>query len=73
MSPYFLKDLTIIYFSDGAALKKSIKTKLYTLPNDTLVIPGHGEETKIGRNGCCYVSEILLGEEKKLNPVVRGI
>lgn len=29
-------------------LTRSIKTKLYTLPDDTLVYPGHGEETTIG-------------------------
>jgi glyoxylase-like metal-dependent hydrolase (beta-lactamase superfamily II) len=43
-------------FSDIA---KSIRGKLYTLPEDTIVFPGHGEETSIGR-------------EKRSNPFVKG-
>lgn len=39
------------------ALVKSIRTKLYPLPDDTLVLPGHGAETTIG-------------EEKRENPYV---
>ncbi|MEP6714034.1 MAG: MBL fold metallo-hydrolase [Terriglobia bacterium] len=40
-------------------IKDSIRSKLYALPDDTIVIPGHGEETSIG-------------EEKRSNPFVRG-
>jgi len=43
---------------DMATLEKSIKTKLYTLPDDTIVFPGHGEATSIGY-------------EKKFNFVIR--
>ena len=38
----------------------SIKTSLLTLPEDTVVIPGHGAETTIGR-------------EKERNPFLRGM
>lgn len=38
-------------------LERSIRTKLYTLPEDTKVYPGHGPPTTIGR-------------EKKTNPFV---
>ena len=38
----------------------SIKTSLLTLPEETVVIPGHGAETTIGR-------------EKERNPFLRGI
>ena len=41
-----------------AALEKSIREKLYTLPDSVLVLPGHGQETTIG-------------EEKQSNPYVR--
>jgi hydroxyacylglutathione hydrolase len=44
---------------DSRVIAESIKEKLYKLPEDTIVIPGHGEETSIGR-------------EKKLNPFVRA-
>ena len=40
-------------------LMESISTKLYALPDDTLVLPGHGEATTIG-------------QEKLTNPFVRG-
>ena len=44
---------------NSTEIAKSIRTKLYTLPDDTVVIPGHGDETMIGR-------------EKRLNPFVRA-
>lgn len=44
--------------SDFATLAKSIRQKLYTLPNDTIALPGHGPATQIGR-------------EKLTNPFVR--
>ena len=34
---------------DSAAIARSIRGKLYTLPEDTVVIAGHGESTSIGR------------------------
>ncbi|MFL5772922.1 MAG: MBL fold metallo-hydrolase [Flavisolibacter sp.] len=39
-------------------LEESIKTKLYTLPEDVVVYPGHGDSTTIG-------------DEMKTNPFVR--
>lgn len=48
-------------FPDGdfATLAEGIRTKLYTLPDDTLVLPGHGPPTTVGR-------------EKRTNPFVPG-
>ncbi len=49
-------------FPDGnfQALEQSIQTQLYALPNDTLVLTGHGEMTTIG-------------QEKLTNPFVRPL
>jgi len=48
-------------FPDGdeAQLLESIRSKLYVLPDETIVLPGHGGTTSIG-------------EEKRSNPYVRG-
>jgi hydroxyacylglutathione hydrolase len=43
---------------DTAGIARSIRGKLYTLPDDTIVFPGHGETTSIAR-------------EKRSNPFVR--
>jgi glyoxylase-like metal-dependent hydrolase (beta-lactamase superfamily II) len=45
--------------SDQATLERSIRDVLYSLPDDTRVLPGHGEETTIGH-------------EKRHNPFVRA-
>lgn len=47
-------------FHDGSfdQLAKSIKTRLYNLPNDTVVYTGHGPSTTIG-------------DEKQYNPFIR--
>jgi glyoxylase-like metal-dependent hydrolase (beta-lactamase superfamily II) len=44
-------------YGDGALLIHGIKTKLFALPDDTVVYPGHGPETTIGH-------------EKEANPFV---
>jgi hydroxyacylglutathione hydrolase len=41
-----------------AELEKSIKDKIYSLPDDTFILPGHGPLTTVG-------------QEKKSNPFVR--
>lgn len=45
--------------SDARILARSIKMRLYALPDDTTVFPGHGPPTNIGR-------------EKRSNPFVRA-
>lgn len=39
---------TDLPLSDGAAMKRSLE-RIVTLPSDTLVLPGHGPETTIGK------------------------
>lgn len=50
---------TDLYEGSSEQLTVSIKEKLYTLPDNTTVYPGHGPETTIG-------------EERKSNPFVQG-
>lgn len=44
---------------DFSVLEKSIKTRIYTLPDDVQVMPGHGPST-------------VVGDEKSTNPYVSG-
>ncbi|HLR32853.1 MAG TPA: MBL fold metallo-hydrolase [Fodinibius sp.] len=50
---------TDLYKGDMELLRSSIREQLYTLPEETIVYPGHGPKTTIGH-------------EKKANPFVRG-
>jgi hydroxyacylglutathione hydrolase len=45
---------------DGRQILRSIRDKLLSLPEDALVVPGHGESTTIGR-------------ERERNPFLRGL
>jgi hydroxyacylglutathione hydrolase len=45
---------------DGGQLMVSIFSKLLTLPDETIVLPGHGEQSTIG-------------EEKQSNPFLQGV
>ncbi|MFU8812133.1 MAG: MBL fold metallo-hydrolase [Balneolaceae bacterium] len=51
---------TDLYKGSFEVLETSIREKLYTLPDETRVLPGHGPETTIG-------------EEKQSNAFVRGV
>ncbi|MBK8166245.1 MAG: MBL fold metallo-hydrolase [bacterium] len=44
---------------DFATLEKSIRERIYTLPDETIVVCGHGPDTTVGR-------------ERATNPYVRG-
>jgi glyoxylase-like metal-dependent hydrolase (beta-lactamase superfamily II) len=45
---------------DGGQLLASIASKLLTLPDETVVLPGHGEQSTIG-------------DEKRSNPFLLGM
>lgn len=40
---------TDIPYGDALQLRNSLQTKLFTLPKETLVLPGHGRSTTIGQ------------------------
>ena len=40
---------TDLYGGDHEAILRSIRTRLFTLPDDTVVFPGHGPASTIGR------------------------
>jgi len=48
-----------LYKGDMDLLTQSIREKIYTLPDETVVYPGHGPETTVG-------------EEKRTNPFVKA-
>jgi glyoxylase-like metal-dependent hydrolase (beta-lactamase superfamily II) len=50
---------TDLWGGDGRAIVQSIRNRLYSLPEETIVVPGHGPETTIGA-------------EKAMNPFVRA-
>jgi hydroxyacylglutathione hydrolase len=50
---------TDLWGGDTDQIHESLRGKLYTLPEDTVVIAGHGPETTIG-------------EERRQNPFVRA-
>ena len=45
---------------DGKELERSILNQIYTLPEETILYPGHGEPTTVGH-------------EKQSNPYVRAV
>ncbi|HVU06088.1 MAG TPA: MBL fold metallo-hydrolase [Polyangiaceae bacterium] len=49
---------TDLWGGDGELIMKSLRDRLLTLPDDTLVVPGHGPETTIG-------------DERRGNPFLR--
>lgn len=50
---------TDLYQGSFEVLQRSIREQIYTLPDDTIVYPGHGPET-------------TTGHEKRANPFVKG-
>ena len=44
---------------DFATLEKSIRTQIYSLPDETVIYPGHGPATTVGA-------------ERRTNPYVHG-
>ena len=60
---------------DFAAIIDSIDRKLFTLAPETEVLPGHGEQTSIGRERATnpFLLELMDDEAARQSPVTRGL
>lgn len=58
---------------DTPTMMRSLRHKVLTLPDDVVVLPGHGEQTSIGRERATnpYLLDLLDGETP--DPVTRGL
>ena len=53
-------EVVVPVFNEQAALERSIREQIYTLPDDTRLLPGHGPATTVG-------------DEKRTNPFVNDL
>jgi hydroxyacylglutathione hydrolase len=60
---------------DHATMLRSLETKVLTLPDDVVVLPGHGEQTSIGRERATnpFLLELLRQGGAATAPPTRGL
>lgn len=58
---------------DHATLLRSLRDKVLTLPDDVVVLPGHGEQTSIGRERVTNPFLLDLNDGGAPEPVTRGL
>ncbi len=59
---------------DHPTMLRSLREKVLTLPDDIVVLPGHGEQTSIGRERATNPFLLdLIGEGAPTSPVTRGL
>lgn len=58
---------------DHAAMLRSLATKVLTLPDDVVVLPGHGDQTSIGRERVTNPYLLELAEDGSAGRVTRGL
>ena len=67
---------------DHAAMLRSLATKVLTLPDDIVVLPGHGEQTSIARERATnpFLLDLIstelepgTDENQHQSPVTRGL
>ncbi|CAM3215430.1 MBL fold metallo-hydrolase [Nocardioides dubius] len=58
---------------DHAQMLNSLRTKVLTLPDDIVVLPGHGEQTSIGRERAVNPFLVDLAETGDAGRVNRGL
>ena len=52
---------------------RSLATKVLTLPDDIVVLPGHGEQTSIGRERATNPFLLELQDSSTAGQVTRGL
>jgi glyoxylase-like metal-dependent hydrolase (beta-lactamase superfamily II) len=59
---------------DHPTMLRSLREKVLTLPDDIVVLPGHGEQTSIGRERATNPFLLdLIDEQTSTSPVTRGL
>ena len=58
---------------DHDAMLRSLRDKVLTLPDDVVVLPGHGEQTSIGRERATNPFLLELAEDASVTRVTRGL
>jgi glyoxylase-like metal-dependent hydrolase (beta-lactamase superfamily II) len=60
---------------DHATMMRSLREKVLPLADDIVVLPGHGEQTAIGRERVTnpFLLELQRGHEDSVAPVTRGL
>jgi glyoxylase-like metal-dependent hydrolase (beta-lactamase superfamily II) len=60
---------------DHATMMRSLREKVLPLADDIVVLPGHGEQTAIGRERATnpFLLELQRGHEDSVAPVTRGL
>ena len=58
---------------DHDAMLRSLRDKVLTLPDDVVVLPGHGEQTSIGRERATNPFLLELAEDAPVTRVTRGL
>ncbi|RNM13253.1 MBL fold metallo-hydrolase [Nocardioides pocheonensis] len=58
---------------DHQAMLRSLRDKVLTLPDDVVVLPGHGEQTSIGRERATNPFLLDLQDDRSVGHVTRGL
>lgn len=58
---------------DHRAMLRSLRDKVLTLPDDVVVLPGHGEQTSIGRERATNPFLLDLQDDRPVGTVTRGL
>jgi hydroxyacylglutathione hydrolase len=60
---------------DHPTMLRSLREKVLTLPDDIVVLPGHGEQTSIGRERMTnpFLLELIDDDQAPSSPITRGL